>query len=142
MLLEERKRLEVEKKAQEKYKAWLQKKQHEEKEKKLKEQVCLIKINKMGLFSNWLIFINFKKQEELARREKEERERKERADEKFKEWLKSINDKERHKRQSSACSASKWHILFSLKTTCTFSLEIKCLNLFVSIFSFFKSLVM
>ncbi|KAM9497175.1 coiled-coil domain-containing protein 34 [Clarias gariepinus] len=87
MLLEERKRLEVEKKAQEKYKAWLQKKQHEEKEKKLKEQ------------------------EELARREKEERERKERADEKFKEWLKSINDKERHKRQSSACSASGYDYL-------------------------------
>ncbi|KAF5907565.1 coiled-coil domain-containing protein 34-like, partial [Clarias magur] len=81
MLLEERRRLEVEKKSQEKYKAWLRKKQHEEKEKKLKEQ------------------------EELSRREKEERERKERADEKFKEWLKSINDKERHERQSSACQA-------------------------------------
>ncbi|KAK3558792.1 hypothetical protein QTP86_028695 [Hemibagrus guttatus] len=44
-------------------------------------------------------------QEEIARREKEERERKERADEKFKEWLKNIKDKERHTRESSACSA-------------------------------------
>ncbi|XP_053093165.1 coiled-coil domain-containing protein 34 isoform X3 [Pangasianodon hypophthalmus] len=81
MLHEEQKRLEIEKKAQEKYNAWLHKKKQEEKERKLKEQ------------------------EEIARREKEEREQKERADEKFKEWLKNITDKERHKRKSSACSA-------------------------------------
>ncbi|MCI4381916.1 hypothetical protein PGIGA_G00257510 [Pangasianodon gigas] len=81
MLHEEQKRLEIEKKAQEKYNAWLHKKKQEEKERKLKDQ------------------------EEIARREKEERERKERADEKFKEWLKNITDKERHKRKSSACSA-------------------------------------
>uniref|UniRef100_W5L3H1 Coiled-coil domain containing 34 n=1 Tax=Astyanax mexicanus TaxID=7994 RepID=W5L3H1_ASTMX len=81
MLHEEKKRLEIERKAQEKYKEWLQKKRIEETERKLKEQ------------------------EERSRREREERERKEMAEEKFKEWLKSIKHKDRHKRQPSAGSA-------------------------------------
>ncbi|XP_062848875.1 coiled-coil domain-containing protein 34 [Trichomycterus rosablanca] len=79
LLHDEKKRLEIEKKTQEKYKEWFQKKKHEEKERKLKEQ------------------------EETARRDQEEREQKEKAEDSFKQWLKSIKNKDKHKRQSSAC---------------------------------------
>lgn len=41
--------------------------------------------------------------EEKARRQMEERERKEKAEQKFKEWITSIKDKDRHKRQPAAC---------------------------------------
>lgn len=46
MLHEEHKRLETERKAQEKYKEWLQKKKQEEMEKMMKEQVSLLKAGK------------------------------------------------------------------------------------------------
>lgn len=93
MLYEEKKRLEIERKAQVKYKQWLQKKKIEEMERKLKEQ------------------------EDTSRRERDERERKEMAEEKFKEWLKNIKDKDRLKHQSSACSAGGYdHLNYPLPT--------------------------
>lgn len=45
--------------------------------------------------------------EEAARREMEERERKNQAEESFKEWLETVKAKGKVSRRSSACSAGE-----------------------------------
>lgn len=114
---------ENEQKAQQKYKSWLKKKNQEKMELEKKEKVrwtslFLVLLSTMHL-STTLQYLQenqircfsfFSGQEKAALKEEQDRERRKRAEEKFKEWLAKANEKSRDA-PKTPCSSTSRHIL-------------------------------
>ena len=64
-----------------------------------------------------ILTVSFVFQEEVEKKEAQEKERRQRAEEKFKEWLASAHDKSQPCPKTAGCSRGKKTLLFKIEKT-------------------------